>query len=343
MARRPTLRDVAREAGVSIATVNRVVGGGSVVREETVKRVTEAAARVGYHGRRLLVRETRDDRPKVRLGFVLHKQKQAFYQNVVRAIEHAAQAHQTANVEAEIVFSPSQAPSDVAAHLAELGQRVDCIAATAVNHHVVTDQVKALAENGVECISLFSDFAQGLRRCYLGMNNLKIGRGAAQMLMTSIKQPGKIALFVGGHRWHGHELRETGFRTQFRETDTRFELLDTLVNLETRQLTYEATLELLDRQPDLRGIYLAGGGMEGAIAALREERPPGKINMVVNELTPESRAALEDGYVSLVIGTPLDTICRRMVAIMAQVSADPDSGPRGQLFLDPRLHLPEFL
>ena len=84
--------------------------------------------------------------------------------------------------------------------------------------------------------------------------------------------PGKLAVFVGGYRWHGHELRETGFRSYLREYAPDFSVLDTMVNLETRQLTYEATLNLLDRNPDLRGLYCAGGGMEGAIAALRETR-----------------------------------------------------------------------
>ena len=51
---------------------------------------------------------------------------------------------------------------------------------------------------------------------------------------------------------------------------TRFEVLDAVVNLETRQLTHEALLGVMARHPDLVGVYCAGGGMEGAIAALRE-------------------------------------------------------------------------
>ena len=136
-----------------------------------------------------------------------------------------------------------------------------------------------------------------MRQNYVGLNNLKVGRIAAHMIATAVHRPGKTAVFVGGYRWHGHELRETGFRSYFREYAPQFTVLDTLVNLETRQLTYEATLDLLSRHPDLRGIYCAGGGMEGAIAALREARAPGEVTLVVNEITPESRSALADRYV----------------------------------------------
>ncbi len=161
------------------------------------------------------------------------------------------------------------------------------------------------------------------------------------MVSTAAQRPGKIAIFVGGHRWHGHELRETGFRSYFREHRPDATVLDTLVNLETRQLTYEATLDLLSRHPDLCGFYCAGGGMEGAIAALRETRAPGEVALVVNELTPESRIALAERYVTMVIGTPVDTLCRALVRLAAQTLKQDAAPLPGQLFLDPALYLPE--
>ena len=340
--RRPTLHDVARDAGVSIATVNRVVGGARGVREETARKVAEAAARIGYHARGLIEQNVRVSLPVVRLGVVLHKEKQEFYQNFAASMEQAANRYAEANVRLTTVFSSSQAPRDVASDLLGMVGKVDAVAATAVNHHQITEAVTEMRDAGVPVYSMLSDFAQGVREGYVGLNNLKAGRGAARMLETACRRPGKIALFVGGNRWHGHELREMGFRLHFRETEPGFEVLDTLVNLETRQLTYEATLDLLSRHPDLVGIHLAGGGMEGAIAALREEVRPGKIAMVVNERTHDSFLAMADGYVSLIIGTPLDNLCETLIDSMAALVLGKGVQPPGQNFLDPILYLPEF-
>ena len=88
------------------------------------------------------------------------------------------------------------------------------------------------------------------------------------------KRPGKVAVFVGSHRFHGQEMREIGFRSYFREYAPELDLVETLVNLETRGIAHEATLDLLQRHPDIVGFYVAGGGMEGAISALREEAWP---------------------------------------------------------------------
>ncbi len=49
MANRPTIKDVAELAGVSVATVNRVLGNKGNVRIETARAVAKAAADIGYH------------------------------------------------------------------------------------------------------------------------------------------------------------------------------------------------------------------------------------------------------------------------------------------------------
>lgn len=341
MASRSTIHDVAREAGVSTATVDRVLNAREKVREETARKVYDAARRVGYHAAPLIGQRMQADLPMLRLGVVLHKEKQAFYQTFKAELEKAALNAVGVRVSVQIEFSPSQTPADFAALMDKLSTRVDAVASTAVTHPDVTEAVMRLNAKGIPCFALLNDFAQGVRQNYLGLNNMKIGRIAAHMIVQSCHQAGKIAVFVGGHRWHGHELRETGFRSYFREYAPQFTILDTLVNLETRQLTYEATLDLLNRHPDLRGIYCAGGGMEGAIAALREVRQPGDITLIVNELTPESRAALISRYVAMAIATPLDRLCADLITLAAEAVRDGITPLQGQHFLQPDLYLPE--
>lgn len=343
MARRPTIQDLAREAGVSAATVDRVLNGRLRVREETARKVADAAHRIGYHARGLIEHRLAPDIPELHFGFVLHKEKQEFYQNFAAAIERAIAARRDIRGRASIRFSPSQNPEDFARLMEDLGARVDAVASSAVNHHRITAAVETLKGNGVASFALLNDFAQGLRENYLGLNNIKVGRIAASMISMTARRAGKIAVFVGGNRWHGHELRETGFRSYFREAAPGFTVLDTLVNLETRQVTYEATLDLLHRHPDLAGIYVAGGGMEGAIAALREVRNAGKVALVVNELVSDSRAGLSDGYVTMVISTPLDELCTALVDYMVRAVRDGVGTVAGQHFLEPRLYIPESI
>jgi LacI family transcriptional regulator len=342
MAKRPTVHDVARAAGVSVTTVDRALNGRATVREDTLRKIADAAHRVGYHARGLLAQNLDAAKPEVTFGFVLIKKSQEFYQNFARELEMAVAARADIRGRALIRFASSQSPDDFAEALRGLGARCDVVAAVAVNHQRLTQAAQDLQDAGIPVFSLLNDFAQGVRRNYIGLNNMKIGRVAAWMITGRIKRPGKLAVFVGGNRWHGHDLREVGFRSYVRENAPGCSVLETLVNLETRQLTYEATLDLIRRHPDLEGIYCAGGGMEGAIAALREVHASPRIALVVNELTADSRAALADGYVTMAICTPLDRLCTELVDLMVRAMQDGTDKTPGQHFMDPRIVLPEM-
>jgi len=341
MANRPTIHDVARQAGVSSATVDRVLNGREKVRAETARKVYEAARSIDYHAAALIGQRVQADLPRLRLGIVLHKERQSFYQQFKEEAERAVVRATGVRATVQIAFATSQSPKDFSSLMEAMADRVDAMAATAVTHPEVTDAVQRLNARGIPCFALLNDFAQGVRQNYLGLNNLKVGRIAAHMIATAAHHAGKVAIFVGGYRWHGHELRETGVRSYFREHAPQFQVLDTLVNLETRQLTYEATLDLLSRHPDLRGIYCAGGGMEGAIAAVIEARHPGEVALVVNELTPESRAALIGRQVTMVIGTPLPRLCDDLLRLATEACQAGMNPVQGQHFLQPDLYLPE--
>ncbi len=68
--KRATMADVARVAGVGIATVDRVLNNRAPVAEKRAIRVMEAAERVDYHAQGLLRRRIEEMAPARTLGFV---------------------------------------------------------------------------------------------------------------------------------------------------------------------------------------------------------------------------------------------------------------------------------
>ncbi|MBP1872348.1 LacI family transcriptional regulator [Ensifer adhaerens] len=341
MSNRPTIADLARAAGVSVATVDRVLNGRHPVREETARRVYDAAKGIGYHAVGLLRQRVFEDLPQYRLGFLLQKPQQAFYQIVAKEMENAALALSTVRALPQVEFVANSTPTGITEKLRAMAARNQAIALVAPDYPAVTAVVEELKARGIPVFSLLSDFAAGVREGYVGLNNHKVGRTAAWMIAKAAKRPGKVAAFVGSHRFLGHELREIGFRSYFREHAPDFEVLDTMVNLDTAEITHEATLNLLQRHPDLIGFYVCGGGMEGAISAIREEKLEGKLIAVVNELTPESRAALADDVVTLAISTPTAALARETISLMIQAIDKGPTGAPGQTFLPFDLFTPE--
>lgn len=343
MAKRPGMAALAQAAGVSLATVDRLLNGRESVSASSRAAVLEAAQRMGHPAVARLLAGTATEVPVVRYGVLLHKAGQEFYQNMAREMRAAVLRQPGVRAELVLEFAASQAPSEVAALMRAMAGRCDAIAATAVNHPEISAAVDDLKEQGIPVFSLLSDFAQGSRAAYFGLNNLKVGRTAAWVISLAAKAPGKVAIFVGGMRWHGHDLRETGFRAFLREQRPDLDVLEPIVNLETRQLTFDTVRGLLARHPDLRGMYLAGGGMEGAIAALQQARQAGDVALVVNEMTAESRAGLAQGWVTMVDATPLPDLCRELFAQMTRAVTEKGIGGGGQVFLPIQLHVAESL
>lgn len=343
MANRPTIEQLAEAAGVSVATVDRVLNKRAHVRARTAKRVHEAALEIGFHASGLIGQRIREELPEYRLGFLLLDTGQTFYGEFARQLELAVGEAADFRGVTVIDRASPRAPDEIAARLTALASRSMAVAVVAPEHPAVTAAVMSLAEKEIPVFSLLSDFAAGIRQAYVGVHNGKVGRTAAWMIANCARRPGKVALFVGSHRFHGHEAREMGFRAFFREEAPQFTVLDTLVNFEDARFTHDALLDLSRHHTDLAGCYVAGGGMEGAISAARLIAPESRPVMICNELTGLSAAALADKVITMVISTPLQAISRDVVRLMARSLSGKDSGRITDCFLPFDIHLPESI
>lgn len=91
-ARRPTMPDVARAAGVSIKTVSRVVNDEPNVSPATLARVLQAIEELGFR-RNDLARNLRAGLSSATIGLVIEDLSNPFYGAVARAVEEVARGH----------------------------------------------------------------------------------------------------------------------------------------------------------------------------------------------------------------------------------------------------------
>jgi LacI family transcriptional regulator len=86
---RPTIRDVAALAGVSLKTVSRVINAEAGVSTETGARVTAAIEELGFQ-RNDLARSLRQGQTTSTIGLVIEDAANPFYSAIVQAVERAA-------------------------------------------------------------------------------------------------------------------------------------------------------------------------------------------------------------------------------------------------------------
>lgn len=86
-----TLKDIAREAGVSLGTASNVINGRDIVSEKLRRRVEDVVERLGYRPS-ALARSIKRNRSMV-IGLIIPKIKNSFYIQIIDMVEKLVQAH----------------------------------------------------------------------------------------------------------------------------------------------------------------------------------------------------------------------------------------------------------
>lgn len=332
MVKRPTITDLARHAGVSVATVDRVLNRRLPVREDTALRVVGAAEAIGYHATGLLKRRM-SEVPRRTLGFLLQKRHYFFYQAFGAELVKSAKALQSIEAKPLLDFVDELVPARIAARIRDMSERADALAIVAVDHPTVNEAVEEAVARGKHVFTLLSDITTPKRSCNLAVDTRRAGRTAAWTISRLAKAPGKVGILLGSHRYLSQEISEISFRSYMREHAPDFQLLEPIINLDDERIAYEAVIDMLASNADLAGLYVAGGGQEGLVRALRDEGAGRGVIAVCNELTASTRSAVIDGTIDMTLRTPIEVMSAKAAELMAlAVSGQESEIPQQVLF-----------
>jgi LacI family transcriptional regulator len=341
--RRPTIADVAAAAEVSIATVNRVLSGKQAVRKATAQQVVQAAEALGFYAARAIRIRTQPEPPRRTFGFLMLQGGRSLYRMLGDELKSATLASSAVRGEAVVEHRDDLSPEATAERLLKLGREVDAIAVVTVDHPRITEAIERLRASRVPVVAVISDVTAPARAGYVGLDNWKVGATSGWAMAKLCKRPGKIAVFVGNHRYLCQDICEIRFRSYFRDRATQFQILDAITTFEDSAYSYQSTVDLLHHTPDLVGLFIAGGGKTGVLRALREDASglAKNLNVVGLELTPESRAGLLDGVIDVIISHPIKLLAETTVDLLARVTSGETHGEPTQRVLPFEIYTPE--
>jgi LacI family transcriptional regulator len=328
MARRATIDDLAEAAGVSVSTIDRVLNGRAPVRPATAEKVLAAAEAIGFYATPALRGRLGMGQTVRRVGVLLLQSNRTFYRGVAQALHEAAEGDP--GLALEVAHMDDLAPEAVAARMLEMGEQVAALAVVAAEHPRVIEAVERLAERRVRTVALISNLVAPSGVTYVGLDHRKVGRTAGWAFGHLCHAPGRIGILVGSPRYRNQELNESGFRSYLREHAPDFTVLEPLSTFEDRTVAREVTERLLAREPDLRGLYVSGGGISGVLTALKEA---GRRDLVVvgyDRMEPTVNGLI-DGMLTLVIAHPLPRLAAACLAALRDCAEDPGRRPGDRL------------
>jgi LacI family transcriptional regulator len=288
------ISEIAREAGVSTATVDRVMNGRNGVRSRTRDHVVRVAERLGY------TLDSSESVSPVTLDFVLPGGPNTYLNLLADAFNQ--QLDLPLAVRLRVHRIPGFNPAALSEVLQTLQHESQGVGLVALDHPTVREAVRDLAAAGIPILTMVSDISNVPRIGYVGIDNRGAGRLAGHLLGRFIRgKHRKIALFAGSLSYRGHEEREMGFRHILAEDFSGLVIEQLRENLDDFERSYTEAKSLLDTHPDLAGIYNIGAGNRGIARALEESGRAGQVVFIGHELTEHTRRFLLSGVMDAVI------------------------------------------
>lgn len=324
---RVSLNDVADAAGVSLATVDRVLHGRGGVRARTVAHVRAVVQRLGYRPDPAATRLAR--KRHARLVFVLPSGTNTFVDMLERQVHSVlpwlGEQRATAAVRRVDVFSPEA----LARNLATLRGRCDAAVVMALDHPRVRAAIDDLVEQGVVVVTLVSDVPASRRSRFVGIDNVAAGRTAASLLGRFVgPREGRVGVVMGSSALRDHAERLFGFQQVLAAEHLGLHVLPPIEGHDLSERTEPLVTKLLKAERELVGLYSIGAGNRGIQAALERNGRAGRIVWICHELTPHARQALLSGVADAVInqdaGHEVRSACRLALAELAGDRVLPD-------------------
>jgi LacI family transcriptional regulator len=319
------IREIAVQAGLSEATVDRVLNGRGGVRASTVAEVHRA------------IDDLHRQRTQLRLGgrtFVVDlvvDAPQRFSSEVRAALEAELPGIRPAVIRARFHLSEAAPVGEMVAALDRIAARGSQGVVLKVPDDVrLVAAVERLVGAGIPVVTFVTDLPTSARAAYVGIDNRAAGATAAYLVDRWLGDArGSVLVTRGDGSFRGEDEREMGFRATLRALRPGRRQVDLVNAAGHDDDLYRLVRDALAAHPDVVAVYsmYAFGGnratAEAFAAAGRECRV-----FVAHDLHPHNLALLHDGHLSAVLHHDLRQDMRHACQVIMQAHGALPGRPR---------------
>jgi LacI family transcriptional regulator len=295
-----TLRDIARQAGVSLATVDRVLHNRPGVRPDTVRRVKDAMERSAFqpHAAASELARARSRR----FVFVMPCGANLFMQQIQAHLGEMAGWLSARRIAVKTLETDVFDPAILSARLEALAGQVDGVAVVALDHPSVRAAINDLVEAGAKVVTLVSDVPSSRRHHYVGIDNIAAGRTAGALVGRFVGgRQGHVAIVAGSQALRDHAERIFGFNQVLSSEYQHLKLLPVVEGHDEDDRSERLMTRLLQEHHDIVGLYNVGAGTSGVAKALTDSGRAGEVMFVGHDVTVLTRRLLLNGVMDAAI------------------------------------------
>ena len=298
---KPTVHDIASRAGVSLATVDRVLNRRPGVSARTREKVDLAVSELGFV-RDVAAANLAKGRTYP-LTFLIPSNDNSFMRGLRLALDEAGERAGVERIAIRLVDVPAFDAAALATALRDAAAEQPAgIAFVAVDAPDVAAAAAEVVSAGIPLVTLVSDLSGAERDHYAGIDNAAAGRTAASLLGRFVGgRQGKVAVLAGSMLVRDHRERCEAFASVITSDFAGLDLLPVSEGRDDPDVVEQLVSALFVGHSDIVALYSLGAGNRGLVRALervpRESRPV----VIAHELTETTRGALQSGLFDAVL------------------------------------------
>jgi LacI family transcriptional regulator len=296
MAAKFTNKEIAHQAGLSLATVDRVLHGRDHVRAVTRERVLAAAEELERQHASSQLRGTR-----VTLDIVMQAPER-FSSAVRAAFEAELPLIRPATFRARFHLAEVMDEREVVALLRAIARRgTQGIVLKAPATPGITACLADLAARKIPVVTYVTDVAAPLRLAYVGMRNERAGATAAYLLgRMAPRHPSRVLVTLSSREFEGEDARRIGFAQYMALHAPHLAMTTVSEGFGVNRATGALIGQALEAYLDIACVYSIGGGNRAILEAFAAVGR--KIDVfAAHDLDRTNTELLKSGQVSFVI------------------------------------------
>jgi LacI family transcriptional regulator len=292
---KPGVADIAREAGVSIGTVDRALHNRPGINWRTKARILEIAARLGYHpdpaARALASKQRR------RILSVLPSDPCGFFPCVVRGIQEEAHLQRASGISVEFRSYPWLKDGEAEAIARAVNDGFDGLIIAPGSPETARAAIAQASAREIPVVSVTTDAPGTGRLSTVLADSHSIGSIAAELIGRVLWGRGSVGVITGSTAVAHHAEALRAFRQTLSTDFPSLVLLDPIEAHDDAELAYTRTIDLLRATPDLGGLYVGTSNSLAVLHALDHLQVSGRVALVTMDLFPELAERIRDGTV----------------------------------------------
>jgi LacI family transcriptional regulator len=296
------IKTLAKLAGVSPGTIDRVINNRGGVKKETEDRIRKIIKEYNYKpnraGKALAIHKS-----KPKLGVVINSIGNQFYDEVLRGIQDIEKEY--ADYGLNIIIKKIKGynvKEQVEAIDGLVRENVKGIAITPIDDIMISNKINELFEKSIPVVLVNSNIEDCKKIAYVGCDYYKSGETAAGLMGSFVDNKSNIAIITGSCKMLGHNRRVKGFVELCKKEFSSINIVDIKENNDDDIVSYKVTKDLIKNHPEINGFYFAAAGVNGGIIAINECYENKKRPIIITcDDTEQIKELLLDGEIKATV------------------------------------------